>query len=262
MAETAGPRPTQPWFARMRPLIGVAVLVGGWWLLHASRAVEPVLLPSPMETFAAFWKGITQGTLGTLGADFWKTIVRTLWSFGIALVIAVPLGIVLGSSRALYESIEFAIDFFHSTPAFAMFPLFLVILGVGEKTKVAVAAFGAALVILFNVAYGVMGARKQRQLAARVMGASRVRVLTDVTLLESMPQVFVGMRSGVSLALVFVAEMFIGSTDGLSQRVMNAQMIFDMPEMYAAIFAAGLLGYVMNLVFILAERRFVHWGGK
>ncbi len=252
---------SEKWFARLRPLIGVLVLVLGWWLLHASRAVDPVLLPSPVETFAAFRKGITQGTLG---ADFWKTIVRTLLSFSIALVIAVPLGIVLGSSRGLYESIEFAIDFFRSTPASAMFPLFLVIFGVGEKTKIAVAAFGAALVILFNVAYGVMGARKQRQLAARVMGAPRVRVLTDVTLLESMPQVFVGMRSGVSLALVIVivAEMFIGSTDGLGQRVMNAQMIFDMPEMYAAIFAAGLLGYVMNLVFILAERRFVHWGGK
>ncbi|RYY98921.1 MAG: ABC transporter permease subunit, partial [Comamonadaceae bacterium] len=94
--------------------------------------------------------------------------------------------------------------------------------------------------------------------------AARYRVLTDVTLLEAMPQVFVGMRSGVSLALVIVivAEMFIGSTDGLGQRVMNAQMVFDMPEMYAAIFAAGLLGYALNLVFILAERRFVHWGGK
>ena len=79
-----------------------------------------------------------------------------------------------------------------------------------------------------------------------------------------MPQVFVGMRSGVSLALVIVivAEMFIGSTDGLGQRVMNAQMVFDMPEMYAAIFAAGALGYAMNLIFLIAERRFVHWGGK
>ncbi|RYY95561.1 MAG: ABC transporter permease [Comamonadaceae bacterium] len=249
------------WLARLRPLLGVVVVLAGWALLHASRAVDPVLLPSPGEAFDAFWKGVTQGTLW---ADFWKTIVRTLSSFAIALVIAVPLGIVLGASRKLYESIEFAIDFFRSTPASAMFPLFLVIFGVGEKTKIAVAAFGAALVILFNVAYGVMGVRKQRQLAARVMGAPRYRVLTDVTLLEAMPQVFVGMRSGVSLALVIVivAEMFIGSTDGLGQRVMNAQMVFDMPEMYAAIFAAGLLGYVLNLVFILAERRFVHWGGK
>jgi ABC-type nitrate/sulfonate/bicarbonate transport system permease component len=249
------------WLARLRPLVGVVVVIVAWALLHASRAIDPVLLPSPGEALAAFWKGLAQGNLWT---DFWKTIVRTLSSFAIALVVAVPLGIVLGASRKLYESIEFGIDFFRSTPASAMFPLFLVIFGAGEKTKIAVAAFGAALVILFNVAYGVMGVRKQRQLAARVMGAPRWRVLTDVTLLEAMPQVFVGMRSGVSLALVIVivAEMFIGSTDGLGQRVMNAQLIFDMPEMYAAIFAAGLLGYAMNLVFILAERRFVHWGGK
>jgi NitT/TauT family transport system permease protein len=252
---------SRAWHDRLRPLLGAVVLLGGWALLHGSRAIDPVLLPSPLEALQAFWTGLAHGTLG---ADFWKTIVRTLSSFAIALLVAVPLGIILGASQRFYESIEFAIDFFRSTPASAMFPLFLVIFGVGEKTKIAVAAFGAALVILFNVAYGVMGARKQRQLAAKVMGAPRWRVLTDVTLLESMPQVFVGMRSGISLALVIVivAEMFIGSTDGLGQRVMNAQMIFDMPEMYAAIFAAGALGYAMNLVFILAERRFVHWGGK
>ena len=109
-----------------------------------------------------------------------------------------------------------------------------------------------------------MQARKLRQLAARVMGASRPRVLLDVTLWESLPQTFVGMRSGVSLALVIVivAEMFIGSTDGLGQRVFEAQQLFDMPDMYAAIFAAGALGYGLNLLFLTIERRFVHWSGK
>jgi ABC-type nitrate/sulfonate/bicarbonate transport system permease component len=145
-----------------------------------------------------------------------------------------------------------------------VFPLFLVILGVGEATKIAVAAFGASLMILFNTAYGVMNARKTRQAAARVMGASPGRVMLDVTLLESLPQTFVGMRTGVSFALVIVvvAEMFIGSIDGLGQRVINAQMIFDMPAMYATIFAAGVLGYGLNVLFILIERKFVHWGGK
>jgi NitT/TauT family transport system permease protein len=201
---------------------------------------------------------------GTLTHDFLKTLWRTLWSFLIALAVAVPLGIVLGASERLYRSIEFVIDFFRSTPASAMFPLFLVLFGVGEATKVAVAAFGAGLVILFNVAYGVMQARKLRQLAARVMGASRLRILLDVTLWESLPQTFVGMRSGVSLALVIVivAEMFIGSTDGLGQRVINAQMIFDMPQMYATIFAAGALGYGLNLLFLVLDRRLIHWGGK
>ena len=79
----------------------------------------------------------------------------------------------LGSSVRLYRSLEFVIDFFRSTPASAMFPLFLVLFGVGDETKISVAAFGAILVILFNVAYGVMNARKTRLLAAKVMGASR-----------------------------------------------------------------------------------------
>ena len=76
-------------------------------------------------------------------------------------------------------------------------------------------------------------------------------------------QTFVGMRTGVSLALVIVivAEMFIGSTDGLGQRIINAQMIFNVKEMYATIFAAGALGYGLNLLFLLIERKFVHWGG-
>ena len=243
------------------PVVGVIGLLLVWTLAVWTRLIDPVLLPSPAATFRAMWTGMTSGKLGM---DFVKTVERTIASTAIAAVIAIPLGILLGSSEKLYRSVEFVIDFFRSTPASAMFPLFLVLFGVGDRTKISVAAFGAALVILFNVAYGVMNARKTRILAAKVMGASPLRVLTDVTLLESLPQTFVGMRNGVSLALVIivVAEMFIGSTDGLGQRVFEAQQLFEMPDMYAAIFAAGALGYGLNLMFLLVERRFVHWSGK
>ena len=243
------------------PLIGVAGLILVWYLAVWAEVVDPVLLPSPGKTFQALWTGMAGGQLGH---DFLRTVERTIYSTLIAAVIAIPLGIVLGSSEKLYRSVEFVIDFFRSTPASAVFPLFLVISGVGERTKISVAAFGAALVILFNVAYGVMNARKTRLLAAKVMGASRLRVLTDVMLLESLPQTFVGLRNGVSLALVIVvvAEMFIGSADGLGHRVFDAQQLFEMPDMYAAIFAAGALGYGLNLLFLLIERRFVHWAGK
>ena len=242
------------------PAVGVVGLVAIWSLVTWRQWVDPVLLPSPIATFNSLWRGME----GTLGFDFLKTVYRTAASTLIAAVIAIPLGIVLGSSERLYRSLEFVIDFFRSTPASAMFPLFLVLFGVGDETKIAVAAFGAILVILFNVAYGVMNARKTRLLAAKVMGASRWRVLFDVMLLESLPQTFVGLRNGVSLALVIivVAEMFIGSQDGLGHSVFEAQQLFDMPRMYAAIFAAGALGYGLNLLFLLIERRFVHWSGK
>jgi NitT/TauT family transport system permease protein len=242
------------------PIVGVAGLLAIWSLTTWRQWVDPVLLPSPILTFKAMWAGMH----GALGFDFVKTVYRTAAATVIASVIAIPLGIVLGSSEKLYRSLEFVIDFFRSTPASAMFPLFLVLFGVGDETKISVAAFGAMLVILFNVAYGVMNARKTRLLAAKVMGASRLRVLFDVMLLESLPQTFVGLRNGVSLALVIivVAEMFIGSQDGLGHSVFEAQQLFEMPRMYAAIFAAGALGYGLNLMFLIIERRFVHWSGK
>jgi NitT/TauT family transport system permease protein len=243
------------------PLVGVVVLLAVWSVVTSLRIVDPVLLPSPAATFKALWTGMFHGKLGV---DFIKTVERTIYSTIIAAIVAIPFGILLGSSERLYRSVEFLIDFFRSTPASAMFPLFLVLFGVGDRTKIFVATFGAALVILFNVAYGVMNARKTRILAAKVMGASRLRVLWDVMLLESMPATFVGLRNGVSLALVIVvvAEMFIGSVDGLGQRVFEAQQMFEMPDMYAAIFAAGALGYGLNLLFLTIERRFVHWSGK
>jgi ABC-type nitrate/sulfonate/bicarbonate transport system permease component len=243
------------------PLIGVVGLVAVWYVAVWNKVVDPVLLPSPLETFRAMWKGMAGGELGI---DFVRTVQRTIFATVIAAAIAIPLGIFLGSSERIYRSVEFVVDFFRSTPASAMFPLFLVLFGVGDKTKISVAAFGAALVILFNVAYGVMNARKTRILAAKVMGASRFRVLIDVMLLESLPQTFIGLRNVVSLALVIVvvAEMFIGSTDGLGHRVFEAQQLFAMADMYAAIFAAGALGYGLNLLFLMIERRYVHWSGK
>jgi sulfonate transport system permease protein len=243
------------------PIVGVVGLLAIWSLAAWREWVDPVLLPSPAATFSSLLRGMDGGALGF---DFVKTVYRTAAATLIAAVIGIPVGIVLGSSERLYRSLEFVIDFFRSTPASAMFPLFLVLFGVGDETKISVAAFGAILVILFNVAYGVMNARKTRLLAAKVMGASRLRVLFDVMLLESLPQTFVGLRNGVSLALVIivVAEMFIGSQDGLGHSVFEAQQLFDMPRMYAAIFAAGALGYGLNLLFLLIERRFVHWSGK
>ncbi len=246
---------------RFLPLAGVAGLIAIWYLACAVKLVDPVLLPWPHQAFRALWKGMAGGDLYV---DFTKTVFRTLVAMVVAAVIAIPLGILLGASERTYRAVEFVIDFFRSTPASALFPLFLVIFGVGDKTKIYVAAFGAALVIVFNVAYGVMNARKIRILAARVMGASRFQILRDVILMESLPQTFVGLRNGVSLALVIVvvAEMFIGSVDGLGHRVFDAQQLFEMPDMYAAIFAAGALGYGLNILFLLVEKNFVHWSGK
>lgn len=243
------------------PAFGVVVLVAAWQLAWFAGIADPVLLPSPGEALAALVRGFATGELA---ADFAQTVWRTTLSFAIACLIGVPLGLVLGASVPLYRSVEFIVDFFRSTPASAMFPLFLVLFGVGDRTKIYVASFGAVLAILFNVAYAVMNARRTRLLAARSMGASPWQTVRDVTFFEALPGTFIGLRNGISIALVIVvvAEMFIGSSDGLGHRLIEAQMLFNMPTMYAAIFAAGALGYGLNLIFLGLETRFVHWSGK
>jgi ABC-type nitrate/sulfonate/bicarbonate transport system permease component len=241
------------------PLIGVAVMLALWYLAVRTRVIDPVLLPLPTDTARAAWKGLN----GKLGSDFLITLERTALAIALAAAIGIPIGLILGASEKLYRSLEFVVDFFRSTPATAIFPLFLLLFGVDDKTKVYVATFAASLAIIFNVAYGVMNARKTRLLAAWLMGARRHQILL-VILLESFPQTFIGLRTGVSLALivVIVAEMFIGSKDGLGNSIFEAQQLFEMPAMYAAIFASGALGYGLNLLFRLIEKRVVHWAGK
>jgi NitT/TauT family transport system permease protein len=227
----------------------------------SAQWVKPVLLPPPGDTLVHLW-GAFAG--GSIYPDLLSTIYRTVTAFGIAVAIGVPLGVILGSSEGAYRSVEFLIDFFRSTPSSALIPLFLLIFGITDVNKIAIASFGAALIVLFNSAYGVMNAKKTRVMAAQIMGVSRWHVFKDVMLMESLAQTFVGLRSAISMALVIVivAEMFIGSETGLGHRIIDAQQVFNVKEMYTSILVTGALGYLLNLLFLLAEKRLVHWSGK
>jgi len=246
---------------RLLPVVGPLILFVAWDLVVRLGFIKPILLPTPMATLGALFSGLAGGPLLT---DFAVTVLRTLEAFLIAAVIGVPLGVVLGSNEKAYRSVEFLIDFFRSTPSSALIPLFLLIFGVSDINKVAIAAFGALLIVVFNSAYGVINARKQRVMAARVMGASRGQVFKDVLIWESLQPTFVGLRSAVSMALVIVivAEMFIGSDSGLGHRIIDAQQVLNVKSMYAAILAAGALGYALNVLFLVAERKIVHWSGR
>ena len=247
--------------SRLLPFIGPLVLFIVWDIAVRFGFIKAILLPSPSATLVALVTGFAGGTLLL---DFGVTFLRTLQAFTVAAVVGVPLGVLLGSNEKAYSSVEFLIDFFRSTPSSALIPLFLLIFGVSDINKVAIAAFGAFLIVIFNSAYGVINARKQRVMAARVMGASRWQIFKDVLIWESLQPTFVGLRSAVSMALVIVivAEMFIGSESGLGHRIIDAQQVLNVKSMYAAILSAGALGYALNIMFLMAERRIVHWSGR
>lgn len=271
-AETAKPwsppasagAPTPPkktdW-GKALPFVGPVVLFIIWDLVVRLGFIKPILLPPPIDALGALIGGLAGGPLMT---DFLVTVWRTVQAFLIAAVLGMPLGVLLGSNEKAYRSVEFLIDFFRSTPSSALIPLFLMIFGVSDINKVAIAAFGALLIVVFNSAYGVINARKQRVMAARVMGATRWQVFKDVLIWESLQPSFVGLRSAVSMALVIVivAEMFIGADSGLGNRIINAQQVMNVKDMYASILAAGALGYALNVLFLLIERKIVHWSGR
>lgn len=257
----AGARPARGRRIDWLPVTGPVALLIVWQLTVWSGAISPILLPSPWDTATTL---VREMVVGGLMWDFLATVERTFLAFLIATVVGLPLGVLLGSRERAYRSIEFLIDFFRSTPASALIPLFLLIFGISDINKVAIAAFSAFLIIVFNSAYGVLNARKQRLMAAWVMGASRWRIFWDVLVWESLQASFVGLRSAVSMALVIVviAEMFIGSTDGLGHRIIYAQQVLQVQLMYGAIICTGVLGYGLNVLFLLAESRIVHWRGR
>jgi len=241
--------------------IGPVLLLVVWYLAGVLGLLNTRLIPPPGATLAETWRALTEGTMLH---DLMQTLNRVLAAFAIAAALGVPIGIVIGANERIYRSAEFIIDFFRSTPATAMFPLFMLIFGLGDQGKIALAAFSALLIIVFNVAYGVLNARKTRILAARSMGAGRVRIFADVIFLETLPQTFVGLRAGISLALVVivVAEMFIGGMDGLGHRIADDQMSYNLKDMYGSLLLSGALGYSLNYAFLLIEKYFVHWAGR
>lgn len=241
--------------------IGPSLLFAVWWFAFKAGVVNGDLLPSPVATVQDTFGNIATGKMTR---DFLRTLMRVLYSILIAISLGVPVGILLGAKASIYRSVEFLVDFFRSTPATALFPLFLLLFGLGDFAKIAVAAFAAWLVIVFNVAYGVMNARQTRILAARSMGASSWRIFRNVIFFETLPQTFIGVRTAISLALVviIVAEMFIGATDGLGHRIIDAQISYSLTDMYGSILVAGAMGYGLNLALLLIERSVVHWSGK
>jgi sulfonate transport system permease protein len=242
-------------------IIGPIFLCLIWLLVSKLGLVDAFFLPSLSDTFSRLLTLVSSGEIYT---DLSATVSRVLVSFLVAAVLGIPIGIWLGRFDKVYRSVEFVVDFFRSTPATALFPLFILLFGITDTSKIAVAAFSSFLIIIFNTVHGVMYARKSRVLAARMMGASEWQIFSKVLFWESLPQTFVGLRSAVSLSLIVivVTEMFIGTSVGLGRRIIDAQITYEIPTMYAVILLTGVIGYLINLIFLTVEKRVIHWVGK
>lgn len=232
-----------------------------WAILSNLKIISPLFLSSPKEVFLTI---INLFTSGVIIPDILFTLYRTLLGFIIACLIGIPIGLLMGYYDKVYDSLEFVVEFFRSIPATALFPLFLLFFGIGDQSKIALTAWAAGLVLIINSMYGVHLGKELRIKSAKTMRLSGFNLFKKIIFPEASPQIFSGMRIAISLSLIIVVvtEMFIGTTFGLGLRIMEAQLVYRISEMYAVIFITGILGFIINKGFILAENKLVHWKGK
>lgn len=235
-------------------------LLAVWSFLTAFKLVDAIFLPTPWSVISSMAKGLVAGSLAKHTI---VTIARSLAGFFVAAAIGVPLGLLIGRIKLLAKATQPTIDFFRSIPATALFPLFLFFFGIGDKAKIAIVVYACSLIVLVNTVYGAMQVKRPRILCAKVMGAGRFDIFWKIIVPESAPGIFAGLRIALSLSfvLIVVTEMFIGTTIGLGYQIMNAQMVYRIPDMYAGIVLAGIVGYLANRGLLAIEARMLHWVG-
>ena len=152
------------------------------------------------------------------------------------------------------------LQFFRQTSALALYPVFILLLGLGEASKVFVIFWATLFPILLATIGGVKEVDRKLIEMARTYGATRRTVFLRVVLPASVPSIFVGLRlSATTALLLLIAAEMIGANRGLGFQVMNAQYNFQIPLMFAAIFLLALLGLAANFTLVTLQRHLCRW---
>jgi len=174
----------------------------------------------------------------------------------------VPLGLLMGSIALLYRLMEPLTEFIRPIPAAAYIPVAILFLGIGNEMKIFVVFLACLFPILLNTYGGVRGVDPVLVDTGRTFGISRFRALCQIVFPAALPSILTGMRIslGIALIVVVVAEMIAGNS-GIGYYILDMQRSFRVPEMFAGIFTLGLLGFIINFVFLKIEQHFLRWRG-
>jgi ABC-type nitrate/sulfonate/bicarbonate transport system permease component len=239
------------------PVLSIAAALGFWELLSRTGTINARDLPSMSASFESLWH------LAKTGA-FWHEFLDTVrgWAIGLGLaaVLAVPLGITLGSSDFAASAFRVPIEFLRPIPSAALIPLLFLTLGTNLKSEIFLAAFGAFWPLLVQTMYGVRDVDPLALETGRSFGLGRFERLYRITLPSTVPYLGTGLRisSTIALILAFTAELFMG-IPGLGQAVNVAQAYGLNDQLYALALATGFLGLAIHIAFTWIERRALRW---
>lgn len=247
--------------AWLSPLLARYGLVFGFlalWQISSTQGwVNPAVFPPLDAILAALWGSLSSGAL--LG-DIAISLQRSGIAFAAAVAIGIPLGLVMGQARVIEQALDPLLQFFRQTSALALYPVFILLLGLGESSKVFVIFWATLFPLLLATIGGVKEVDTKLVEMARTYGASRLTIFRRVVLPASVPAIFVGLRlSATTALLLLIAAEMIGANKGIGFQVMNAQYNFQIPLMFAAILLLALLGLLANAVLVLLQRKLCRW---
>ncbi|MGY0196864.1 ABC transporter permease [Leptothrix sp. BB-4] len=260
------PRPTRLWQVRQAiptraywalALIGLLLPLLGWIALTLREDNDPVFMPGP---WSVVQRAITWAVDGDLAGDVGISVYRVVTGWALSAVLALPLGLLIGSYRGVQALLEPLTDFIRYMPAVAFIPLVMLWFGIAESSKVAVIFIGTFFQMVLMVAEDVKRVPMSQIEAAQTMGATRRELLEQVILPSAKPALLDTLRVTMGWAWTYlvVAEL-VAANSGLGYSILKAQRYLQTDQIFAGIVLIGAIGLAMDQGFRWLHRRAFPW---
>jgi taurine transport system permease protein len=257
------------WVRWRGPVLHVAVvlvLLAIWQLIFSLQIWDPVFVPSPRSVWDAAVKASTvhDGTKGYSGVflyeHLWASMRRILIASAFAIVVGVPFGLLLGTSRWSRSLLEPGVTFIRALPPLAYFSLLVIWFGIDETPKVILLMLAALPPIVLATSDAVRSVSQDRLLALQTLGASRFQVIRFGVFPSVMPEVMTGIRVAVLFAFTtMVAAETINGLPGIGGLVRDAQRFNQTDIVMMGIILIGICGILLDLIVQLVDRALVPW---
>ena len=233
---------------------------------YAARKAGSIFFPPPSEILhraATLWlSGPPQRLFlsDSVFQDVIPSLLRLMGGWALAVLIGVPLGILIGRSRNLWDLVNPALQFLRAIPGPALIPIFIILLGTESTMRVTLIAFGSVWPILLNTIEGTRTVDPVQLDTVQAFRIPRHAQLWRIVLPAALPKIFAGMRVSLALAVILmVVSELVASTNGIGYRIQNAQIMFLLTDMWCGIVLLALIGYTLNWLFLKFEGRVLGW---
>ncbi len=237
--------------------IGVLIIGLVWVVLSYGGLADPAFFPSPGAVLSAFWESLISGMLGK---HVWASLLVINIGFLISSLLAIPLGLFMGTFRVVQAAFEPVINFIRYLPVTAMIPLLILWVGIGIEQKITVIVIGTFFQQVVMVVDIVNRVPNELLNAAYTLGAGRRQILWRVLIPAMLPGLMDMLRvtMGWAWTYVVVAEL-VGSSAGLGYMSMQAMRGFHADVIFVAILVIGVLGILTDQLFRLLKRALLPW---